>query len=346
LLVKKKIRSVILILNVASAVAIAVVVCFLALASAASADNSSQDISDQLAARQQYLEKNRLELSGMDSRIASSEQYLDQRRTELADATARLRDTEDRYNETLKLYEGRISAIYKLGESNFYAVALSSEDFSDAVSRVAYLSKVSENDQHLVNRVKADAEAVRQMHERVDDLKQAQVEDMSALKLRKQQLEGQIASDQAGIDKQNVELAQARAREKDEELIRTANASYDGGSIYAGVMSPSLTVSNQPPPGLRPTGIGMSGMASWYGPGFQGNTTANGEIYNMYGYTAAHKSLPFNTWLKVTHAGRSVFVRINDRGPYVAGRIIDLSLSSAQAIGISGVGFVSAEIYR
>ena len=87
-------------------------------------------------------------------------------------------------------------------------------------------------------------------------------------------------------------------------------------------------------------------MASWYGPGFQGNHTANGEIYNMYGYTAAHKSLPFNTWLKVTHNGRSVFVRINDRGPYVGGRIIDLSLSGAQAIGISGVGFVSAEIYR
>ena len=66
----------------------------------------------------------------------------------------------------------------------------------------------------------------------------------------------------------------------------------------------------------------------------------------MNGMTAAHKTLPFNTWLKVTFNGRSVFVRINDRGPYIAGRFLDLSAGSARAIGLTGVGFVQAEIYR
>lgn len=330
-------------------VAVLSVFCFFLVAvSSAGAENSSQDITDRIATDQQGLEKARDELGSIDSRLANAEVYLHQRRIELSDATDRLRIAEDRYHETLLTYEGRISAIYKLGDSNFYEVALGSEDFSDALARLAYLGKVSENDERLVRRVRAEADMVREARERVDGLKQNQADETSDLKLRKRELENQLATGKADVDRQMVELTQARSREQEEELRRLAeeSASVYAGSIYAGVMGPSIVVSNEPPAGLEPSGIAISGMASWYGPGFQGNTTANGEIYNMYGFTAAHKSLPFNTWLKVTHSGRSVFVRINDRGPYIAGRIIDLSYSSAQAIGITGVGFVSAEIYR
>ena len=86
----------------------------------------------------------------------------------------------------------------------------------------------------------------------------------------------------------------------------------------------------------------QSGGASWYGPGFQGKKTANGERFNTHDLTAANKSLPFGTRVRVTNLsnGRSVVVRINDRGPYAHGRIIDLSHAAAQAIGISGVGRV------
>ncbi|MDO8736451.1 MAG: septal ring lytic transglycosylase RlpA family protein [Thermoleophilia bacterium] len=322
--------------------------CFLIAVSSAGAENSSQDIADRIASDRKNLENARLELAQIDGKLANAEVYLNQRRVELADATARLNNAEDRYNQTLLTYEGRISAIYKLGESNFYDVALSSEDFADSLARLSYLGKVSENDERLVRRVKGEADAVREARERVDGLKQDQAFDTNALKSRKLELENQLATGKTAMDRQMVELNQARNREDQEELRRVAeeSASIDAGSIYNGVMGPSVVVSNDPPPGLNATGIALSGMASWYGPGFQGNTTANGEIYNMYGFTAAHKSLPFNTWLKVTHNGRSVFVRINDRGPYVGGRILDLSYSSAQAIGITGVGFVSAEIYR
>ena len=87
----------------------------------------------------------------------------------------------------------------------------------------------------------------------------------------------------------------------------------------------------------------QSGMASWYGPGFQGRRTANGERFNTHELTAAHRSLPFGTRVRVTNKtnGRSVVVRINDRGPYAGGRVIDLSNASAQAIGVSGVAQVS-----
>ncbi|MBE0496575.1 MAG: septal ring lytic transglycosylase RlpA family protein [Campylobacterales bacterium] len=81
-------------------------------------------------------------------------------------------------------------------------------------------------------------------------------------------------------------------------------------------------------------GDSFSGIASWYGKDFHGKKTSNGEIYNMYAMTAAHKTLPMNTMVRVTHLhnGKSIVVRINDRGPFVASRIIDLSYTGAQRI--------------
>jgi len=90
------------------------------------------------------------------------------------------------------------------------------------------------------------------------------------------------------------------------------------------------------------------GIASWYGPGFHGRKTASGEIFNTYDFTAAHKTLPFHTYLKVTNLenGKSVIVKVNDRGPYVGARIIDLSKASRDAIGMDGLAKVRLEIYN
>lgn len=87
----------------------------------------------------------------------------------------------------------------------------------------------------------------------------------------------------------------------------------------------------------------QSGRASWYGPGFHGRRTASGETFNTNELTAAHRTLPFGTKVRVVNkrTGKSVVVRINDRGPYAHGRVIDLSRASAQAIGISGVAPVT-----
>ena len=86
-------------------------------------------------------------------------------------------------------------------------------------------------------------------------------------------------------------------------------------------------------------------LSSWYGGYFHGRTTANGETYDMYGLTAAHKTLPFGTQLRVCYQG-CVNVRINDRGPYIKGRIIDLSRRAAGIVGMrkSGVAPVRVDI--
>ena len=83
----------------------------------------------------------------------------------------------------------------------------------------------------------------------------------------------------------------------------------------------------------------LSVISSWYGPGFNGNLTANGERYNQQALTAAHKTLPFGTRLEVCYR-RCVIVRVTDRGPYIYGREFDLSKGAADAIGLtdSGVG--------
>ena len=87
-------------------------------------------------------------------------------------------------------------------------------------------------------------------------------------------------------------------------------------------------------------GDSFSGVASWYGEDFHGKKTSNGEYYNMYDLTAAHKTLPMNTIVKVTNLNnmRSLVVRVNDRGPFVKSRIIDLSYTAAHRLGVVGKG--------
>jgi rare lipoprotein A len=104
--------------------------------------------------------------------------------------------------------------------------------------------------------------------------------------------------------------------------LRDANASVGGGS-----------------------GRSFSGMASYYG-NESGSRTASGARFNQSAMTCAHRSLPFGTKLRVTHGGRSVVVTVNDRGPFIRGRVLDLSTGAARAVGLTGagVGRVTAEV--
>ena len=94
---------------------------------------------------------------------------------------------------------------------------------------------------------------------------------------------------------------------------------------------------------ILPASATSSMLTSWYGGYFHGRTTANGETYNMYGFTAAHKTLPFGTRLRVCYQG-CVDVRINDRGPYIGARELDLSYGAAQAIGLINPGVANVTV--
>ena len=94
-------------------------------------------------------------------------------------------------------------------------------------------------------------------------------------------------------------------------------------------------------------GYREQGIASWYGPAFHGRPTACGERYDMEGISAAHKTLPLGTWVRVKNLenGRSLDLRINDRGPFISGRIIDLSLGAARKLGVAEPGTAKVEVF-
>jgi len=140
------------------------------------------------------------------------------------------------------------------------------------------------------------------------------------------------------------------------DLRRMARMVAVGGMILASTAClhrhRPIQAAGRPPSAARgpstpvPIVQGERGIASWYGHPFHGRPTASGEIYNMYDITAAHKTLPFGTRVTVhdLENGHDVTVRINDRGPFIEGRIIDLSYASAQAMHMTGIAQVQLEI--
>ncbi len=99
-------------------------------------------------------------------------------------------------------------------------------------------------------------------------------------------------------------------------------------------------------PSFNKSKMVYKGISSYYGPKFHGKLTANGEIFDMYGVTAAHKEFPFGTVTRVTNEknGKSLIIRINDRGPYVDGRILDCSFGAAKKLGFVGEGTAPVKI--
>ncbi|MEB3264789.1 MAG: septal ring lytic transglycosylase RlpA family protein [Synechococcus sp.] len=113
--------------------------------------------------------------------------------------------------------------------------------------------------------------------------------------------------------------------------------------------APVLPLASAPTPAVQVAQV-INGQASWYGPGFFGNRTASGEVFRPGTLTAAHRTLPFGTRVRVTniHNGRTAVVRINDRGPFHGNRVIDLAHGAAQDLGLvsSGVAQVKLEVLR
>ena len=132
-------------------------------------------------------------------------------------------------------------------------------------------------------------------------------------------------------------------------VVLAAGCAHRTYQTTAPTPTPTARPSSQPPSGPPPvikrqplvTGQYVEeGTASWYGLPFNGRRTSNGEIYDMHEFTAAHRTLPFDAVVRVTNLsnGKQISVRVNDRGPFVANRIIDLSLAAAQAIEMVGPG--------
>ncbi|HUY85668.1 MAG TPA: septal ring lytic transglycosylase RlpA family protein, partial [Acidimicrobiales bacterium] len=183
----------------------------------------------------------------------------------------------------------------------------------------------------------------------------------SQLDQERKVLEDRASSDAALALQQQTNLARGIALQQQQQADQQAvNAAAQNGSSLQAGSSFSATESQQTLMGKYPfgplstaqlsqyglveTGQTISGVASWYGPGFDGRPTASGAIYDENGWTCASPDLPFGTLLLVTSGSAGVLVEVNDRGPYADGRVLDLTHAAALAIGSTGLADVVAYV--
>ncbi|MFY3386506.1 septal ring lytic transglycosylase RlpA family protein [Paracidovorax sp. MALMAid1276] len=130
------------------------------------------------------------------------------------------------------------------------------------------------------------------------------------------------------------------------EAARAGDAVDTAGAELAGGMSPGEEGATGSAEDADAASALETGLASWYGPGFHRRRTASGERFDMHAMTAAHRTYAFGTLLCVRSlvTGRGVVVRVNDRGPHIAGRVVDLSRAAAVALGVHGLGLKPVEV--
>jgi rare lipoprotein A len=216
---------------------------------------------------------------------------------------------------------------YKSGTgTDSAAYVLASDSFSELVQRVDEVARINSSSSDLLRQIRVAQKTLRRQRAQLSTRADARTREVTRLANARRGLDRAIADRQAVLQSIDASIASQLAAER---TRRSDLATSIGG----------------PPPPELGGGGGFSGEASWYGPGFAGQRTADGEIFDPRKLTCASPWLAFNTMLRVTDlaTGRSVVVRVNDRGPFGRG-VLDLSAHAAQVIGLTGWAEVQVEI--
>ncbi|MGH2675203.1 MAG: RlpA-like double-psi beta-barrel domain-containing protein [Actinomycetota bacterium] len=251
------------------------------------------------------------------------------------------------------LLDNRADAIYRAGPAAFMDVLLGSTDPGDFLARQKMIEGA-------LNQGVGDATEALGALDRIAELR-AEIEDHRAELARRQAelveirtlMEIRLAAAEQEARDAGREIRSLLAARQQLLTAATAEQRFDDLQAVGGELGKLLEYLGPEggrgcdiPPDLEPTGQGFTGEASFYGEEFAGNPTAIGHIFNPELFTAAHRTMPLPSFLHVTYGGKCATVLVNDRGPYVDGRILDLSEGAAKYIGLPGVGIVHAEILR
>ncbi len=250
---------------------------------------------------------------------------------------------------------GRLRALYKKGSWGYIEVLLRAQSFYDFLSRLIFISRLHEQDEkiwqeldekrkkieeltaQLVEEEKGQSYLLRAYQKNLAELLDKQNRLKEMLKNANEELKTLIALEEARYKQSRTTAAENSYL--GEVAAVEARVEPDGLSYITSFRFPQV---------YQSTGEVFYANASWYGPGFHGQNTASGEIYNQNDFTCAHwdppNNLPFNTYLALTYNGRRIIVKVNDRGPFIPGRQLDLSKRAAEELGYSGVAYVRAEI--
>ena len=301
----------------------------------------AQEVADRLSSLEQRLISLESRREGLEQDILASDQRIGA--LELS-----IHDSEADYAAARGRYVDSAVRAYKAGATEHLELLLSARSMPElatlaqAADELARIDSAALTEALSARRRAVEAQAALDTEKQELLAAREQVESVTA------SLNTATDERSAVLDELTTEIArlEQEARERAlEAQLAAIDASLDEALIE--VLAPDESGAGPAqnlPDGFAATGVSFEGAASWYGPGFVGDATANGEIYDPTKFTAASKELPFDTWLFVSFEGRGVIVRINDRGPYVGECILDLSQAAAQAVGLSGVGWVEIEI--
>jgi Lytic transglycolase len=268
------------------------------------------------------------ELHNLDARIGAAE-------TSISDLERDLKALQDSYGLSMR-------TLYKMGNLTELEILLDAQELNDAWQEHAVYERLIAQDGDKMEELRAgldeldagkrDLKETRERRSRV-----VETLDVDALDAQMNQLETRLS------EVNNELRAQSKNSGNSKNSGGNQNPPADWKVPAAGKVLDRIA--QQPPlSDFEPTGIVMAGYTTCYGEEFDGGPTASGVIFHMYDYTCAHKTLPLGTWLLVRFKGRQVIVQVNDRGPFVAGRVLDLSLGAAQSIGLDGVQWTDFEI--
>ena len=251
------------------------------------------------------------------------------------------------------LLDGRADAIYRAGPAAFVDVLLGSSSPGDMLARGELLERVLDQGvDESVAAVEARRDArglIAEMEEARSELVRHQAhlsEIRSVMEIRLAEAESQLqAADRriAEIERQRRKLTDALALE--DHYLKLIEVDGELAELLE-MLGPTGGQGCEIPPALETTGQVFEGESSFYGEEFAGNPTAIGHVFNPALFTAAHRTLPLPSFLHVRYGSRCATVLVNDRGPYVDGRILDLSEGAAKYLGLPGVGDVRCEILK
>jgi rare lipoprotein A (peptidoglycan hydrolase) len=278
------------------------------------------------------------ELAALGRRRSRLESMIATRSAEIGVIEAELHDAERAYEEALDSYIGRAVEAYKSGSTGRFALLLSSRNMDELFARAEAQFEAASLDADALRDLAQARAAAERAQERIDMQKQKLLAANAEVEAITAEVEQTVAQRRSILR----ELA-ARVKELERRARLAAAQAARPDQAFMNLLAPSGPAPGIPK-GFIGTGVTFEGIASWYGPGFEGNPTASGDIFDPSLFTAASRDLPLGTWLHVTHGGRGVVVLVNDRGPYIDDRILDLSQAAAQAIGITGLGWIEAEI--
>ena len=249
------------------------------------------------------------------------------------------------------LLDGRADAIYRAGPVAFVRVLLGSEGPSDFLAREQLIEHALSSDIEgaaAAVEMRDEATALRRQLERSRAelvALQAELSEIRAvMEIRLAQAASRVdlaAGELREVRRQQRELRDAAATEQRYLDLVAADGAF--GELLS-LLGPTGGRGCAIPSGLVPTGEIVQGEASFYGEEFAGNPTAIGHVFDPALFTAAHLTLPLPSFLHVRYGDRCATVLVNDRGPYVDGRVLDLSEGSAMYLGLPGVGQVHAEV--